>query len=323
MESRQAEMRKIVKNLLAEQKVELIIGYQKGTMPLRTTPSFIKKVDDIEMLVWNACCDFDLTSYLLKPEIQSLKKAIIVKGCDARALVVCLNEGQIDREKLTIIGMPCPGIIDRKKVEALISPKEILEAKVTEDLIIIKGMDFEETLPKKEYLQSSCYACEYNIPRICDILVGDQSIKSLNDEEWDAKLAEFEAKSADERWTYFTDLLSGCIKCYACRNVCPLCYCKECFVDQTQPQWVGKTTDIEDIMFYHIMRAFHVAGRCVGCGACTRACPMGIDLRLLSKKLEKIVKERYGFEAGLDVEKPPAMGSHSMDDPQEFITEPH
>ena len=75
-------------------------------------------------------------------------------------------------------------------------------------------------------------------------------------------------------------------------------------------------------MFYHIIRAFHVAGRCVACGACTRACPMNIDLRLLTRKLQKIVKDRFEFEAGLDIETPPPMGTHTAEDAEEFITEP-
>ncbi|MFX1296205.1 MAG: 4Fe-4S dicluster domain-containing protein [Promethearchaeota archaeon] len=322
MEKLEIIMRDTVKHLLSEEKVELIIGYQKGTLPLRTTPCFITKIEDIQKLVWNSCCDYDLTNYLLKPENKDKRIGIIVKGCDARALVVCMTEGQIDKEKIIIIGMPCPGILDRKKIEAEIAPKEILEAKVTNDQIIIKGKDFERTLLKRDYIQESCKTCHYNNPPICDILVGGQKIELVTDQELDAKLADFELKSPDEKWNYFTELLSDCIRCYACRNACPICYCKDCFVDQTQPQWVGKTTNISDVMFYHIIRAFHVAGRCVACGACTRACPMNIDLRLLSRKLQKIVKERYNFEAGMDVEKLPPMGTYTTEDPEEFITEP-
>jgi formate dehydrogenase subunit beta len=322
MENLETSMRDVVKNLLNEQKVELVIGYQKGTMPLRTTPCFVTKVEDIDKLVWNSCCDLNLVKYLLKDENKGKKVGLIVKGCDARALAVIISESQVEREKVIIIGMPCLGMLDRKKIEAEVAPKEILEAKVTQDQIIIKGKGFERTLSKKEYIQSSCQACVYNNPPLCDILVGNQPLELEAAVDWDAKLAEFEAKPSEERWAYFTELLSGCIKCYACRNACPLCYCKECFVDQTQPQWVGKTTDIADVMFYHIVRALHVAGRCIGCGACTRACPMNIDLRLLSKKLEKIVKERYNFEAGLKTDEPPPMGTHTANDPQEFITEP-
>ncbi len=316
-------MREIVRNLLTEHKIDVAIGYEKGTLPLRTSPCFVTKEGEIQKLVWNSCCDLDLTKYLFKPENQNKKIGIIVKGCDARALTVCIAEKQIERNKTFIIGMPCLGIIDKKKIEAAVAPKEILEVKVVDDQIIVKGKDFERTLSKKDYLQTSCLACRYNNPPIYDALVGGKPLELPSEIDWDKKIAEFEVKSPEERWAYFSELLKDCIKCYACRNACPLCYCKECFVDQTQPQWVGKTTDISDIMFYHIVRAFHVAGRCTGCGACTRACPMNIDLRLLSKKLEKIIKDRYNLEAGLNPEEPPAMGAHKAEDPQEFITEGH
>ena len=321
-ESLETSMREEVKKLFDEEKLDLVIGYQKGTLPLRTAPCFVTKKEDVDKLVWNSCCDANLTKYLLKPEHKGKRIGIVVKGCDARALAVCINEGQIEREKTIIIGMPCLGIIDRKKIEAKVLPKEILEAKVTNNEIIFKGLDFEGALVKQDFLQTSCQACHINNPPVCDVLVGGQPIELTPSEDWDEMLKVFEARTAEEKWEYFTDLLKSCIRCYACRNACPLCYCKECFVDQIQPQWVGKTTHLSDVMFYHIIRAFHVAGRCVGCGACTRACPMGIDLRFLSKKLEKIAKERYEYEAGLDTETPPPMGTYTMEDPEEFITEP-
>ncbi len=134
-----------------------------------------------------------------------------------------------------------------------------------------------------------------------------------------AEVINFESKSAKERWEHFREELSKCIRCYACRNVCPLCYCKMCCVDQTMPVWFGKTNDLSDTMIYHIVRAFHVAGRCVDCGACSRACPMGINLRELVKKTEKIMKERYGYEAGVSLEAVPPLGEFKMEDPQEFI----
>ncbi|MHA1278003.1 MAG: 4Fe-4S dicluster domain-containing protein [Candidatus Helarchaeota archaeon] len=322
MDKLETIMRDTVKHLLEEQKVDVVIGYKKGTVPLRTTPHFITKAADAQNLVWNACCDYNLTQYLLMPEYADKNVGIIVKGCDARALVVCMNEGQIAREKTTIIGMPCPGILDRKKIEAAVAPHEILEVKVMEDQILLKGKDFEKTLPRKEFIQASCKVCRYNNPPVCDILVGGKTIDLVQDDILSAELAELEKKSPDERWAYFTDHLKDCIRCYACRQACPLCYCKDCFVDQTQPQWVGKANDISNIMFYHMIRALHMAGRCVECGACSRACPMSIDLRLITRKLQKIVKERYNFEAGLDLETPPPMGTHTMEDPEEFITEP-
>jgi ferredoxin len=150
------------------------------------------------------------------------------------------------------------------------------------------------------------------------VLVGEKVPETAGKDEF-SEVTDLESKSAEERWKHFKEELSKCIRCYACRNVCPLCYCKMCFVDQTMPAWFGKTNDLADTMIYHIVRAFHMAGRCVDCGACSRACPMNINLRELAKKIEKIMKERYGYEAGVSLEKMPPLGEFEMEDPQEFI----
>jgi Na+-translocating ferredoxin:NAD+ oxidoreductase RnfC subunit len=132
-------------------------------------------------------------------------------------------------------------------------------------------------------------------------------------------LEEFETWSADQRWEYFAQEFSRCIRCYACREACPVCYCTECFVDQSQPNWFGKSDQLSDIMAFHLVRIYHVAGRCLDCGACERACSMHIDLRTLGRKLEKDVRELFSFEPGMDVEGAPLLGSFRPDDPQEFI----
>ena len=130
---------------------------------------------------------------------------------------------------------------------------------------------------------------------------------------------EFESWSADERWAYFTREFERCIRCYACREACPVCYCTECFVDQSQPDWFGKSDDLSDVMAFHLVRIYHVAGRCLDCGACDRACSMHIDLRTLGRKLEKDVRELFEYEPGMDVESAPLLGTFRPDDPQAFI----
>ncbi|MFX1401570.1 MAG: 4Fe-4S ferredoxin, partial [Promethearchaeota archaeon] len=102
---------------------------------------------------------------------------------------------------------------------------------------------------------------------------------------------------------------------------CPMCYCNLCFVDQNKPVWFGKTTDLPDIIVFHLIRALHLAGRCVACGACTSVCPMGIDLNLITRKLEKIAKERFDFTSGIDFEQLPPMMSFKMEDEQEYMLE--
>ncbi len=307
-------LREAARKLLEEKKVDVIIGYERGTLPLRTTPCFISDAKDVDRLVWDVTCENNLAKYL--PDRKG-KVGIIAKGCDARAIVACIVEKQIDRGNLFIVGIPCSGILDGKKVEAALSGGEVLEARIDDERIILKGEGFEKSLLLKDSLDDSCLSCKHRSPPLYDTLAGlkvpEETSNPVSFAAPDA------AKLSDERWEHFTRELSKCIRCYACRSVCPLCYCKECFVDQNMPTWLGKTDNTSDTMFYHIVRVFHVAGRCVECGACSRACPMGINLRELTQKMAGLVKELYSFEAGASVEAAPPLATFRQDDPQEFI----
>jgi ferredoxin len=308
-------IRDVAEKLLSEKKVDLIIGYEQGTLPLRTTPCFLNKVEDVRKLVWNAGCDATLSKYLIN---RKEKVGVVAKGCDARLMVVCISERQIPRENVVIIGVPCLGVIDNKKLEAKLDGREALEANVEDEQIRVEGEGFKLTLPKKDFLCDSCLTCRNKNPPIYDVFVGEKVPETQEMDEF-AEVSSLESKSAEERWAHFKQELSKWIRCYACRNVCPLCYCKMCFVDQTMPTWFSKTNDLSDTMIYHIVRAFHVAGRCVDCGACSRVCPMGINLRELVKKTEKIMKERYNYKAGLSLEAIPPLGEFKMEDSQDFI----
>ena len=315
MDNMENSIQEIAKRLLSDEEVDLIIGYERGTTPLRASPFFINEEGDIHKLIWDPTCNINLSKYLLDREERI---GIVAKGCDARSIIVCITEGQIEREKVVIIGVPCLGVIDRRKVEAELDDREILEATVTDEQIGVKGEVYEQVLPTRSFLCDSCQSCRHRNPPIYDVLVGEKVPEAAEADEF-AEVEELESKSSEERWAHFVEELGSCIRCYACRNVCPLCYCKECFVDETMPSWFGKTNDLSDTMIFHIVRAFHLTGRCVDCGACSRACPMEINLRALTKKAEKIVKERFNFEAGASLEEVPVLGTFKQDDSQEFI----
>ena len=315
MDSLENSVRDLAKKLLSEKRVDLVIGYEQGKIPLRTSPCFVDKTENVDRLVWNVSCEANLSKYLIG---RKEKVGVIAKACDARSIAVCIIEKQIAKERTLIIGVPCSGVIDRKKVAAKLGNKEALEAVVEGEMINLRGKGFELKLPILDFICDSCSTCKHRNPPVYDILVGEKTHELTEVEEF-SSVTHLESRSSKERWEHFEKELGKCIRCYACRNVCPLCYCKVCFVDQTLPTWFGKTNELSDTMIYHLVRTFHMAGRCVDCGACSRACPMNIDLRELMKKIEKIMKDRFDYEAGIDLEKNPPLGEFKMDDSQEFI----
>ena len=286
----QDELRQIAKKLLAGKKVDVVIGH--GPTETGTVGAvFYTDPADCDQLLWNERCTANLVVYLKRKEIQKLgKAAIVVKGCDSKALAVLEVEKQLDRARLYVIGVVCEGVWDSSN------------SKTHNDA-------------------AKCDTCTVHEPLHCDLVLGhlaeNKPPKSL-DERY-GQLERILAMNTEERLAYWKKEFARCFKCYACRQVCPMCYCDVCVADKNRPVRFDTSATEKGNFAWHIVRAFHLAGRCVGCSNCSSACPAGIDLDLLNLTLAKAAEAQFGFQAGLDREALPLIGTFSPNDQEEFI----
>ena len=319
MEAVAQKIKEAAARLLSEGKVDCVIGYAQGTVPMRDNPYFAYTPEEAQNLTWSPFCCNNLANFLIRrPKGETGKVAIVAQGCVSRSIVGLIKENQIAREDVYILGVPSPGMVDRRKVQARFPLKTITEVTVDGEDLVVKGKDFEERIPQKEVRRDNCYTCVQRNPVIVDEMMAEEGPADWGG-DIDKMAAPWEKLEPAERWEAFSREIKDCIRCYACRDACPLCYCHVCFVDESMPQWCGKTQDEADVATFHILRAFHCAGRCTDCGACESACPMDIKVRRLTSKIEKDIRELYGYTPGLDMDEPPPMSVYRPNDPQDFI----
>ncbi|MCP4681538.1 MAG: 4Fe-4S ferredoxin [Desulfobacterales bacterium] len=309
------KIRETARKLLEQGKVDVFIGYKKGSVSMTNEPVLINSPDKVELLYWDSNCGLNLCNYLTK---RTDKIGIVANGCNSRNIITHITENQIKRGQLYIVGIPCKGMLDHRAILRKVKQQEILEINENGAKFTVKGNGFEDTFDKKDFLQGNCVACAHRNPVEYDEMIAEaveeqEGINAYEDVE------RIEKMKPEEKSRFFTRMISRCLRCYACRNACPLCYCPTCFVDESNPQWVGKSIDPTDKMTFHFLRAYHCAGRCTDCGACERACPVGIPMRQFTKKLNKDARDLFSWEAGLDPDRRPPLDVYKPDDYNEFI----
>jgi ferredoxin len=140
-----------------------------------------------------------------------------------------------------------------------------------------------------------------------------------NPEKEKKLLAELNKMSSEEKFAWWEKELSRCIKCYACRQACPMCYCTRCAVEVNQPQWIPVQSNTEGNIEWHILRAMHLAGRCISCGECGRACPVGIPCHLLTMHLVDETHKYFNVYAGTSDKMKSVLSVYEPGDKENFI----
>jgi formate dehydrogenase subunit beta len=275
------KIRAKARELLESGQVSCFIGYEEGTRG-RVRPAFVYEPEDADRLIWDERCTYNLAVYLHQFQRpprrgeEPPRVGILLKPCDTRSLNVLLQEEQIERERVYVVGLTCQGV----KVNG--QPEE------------------------------RCLRCSERVPLVYDLVLG--SVPKVVGREDYADVARLEGLPPAERLAFWMKEFDRCIRCYACRQACPACYCFECVAEQLDPQWMGIAIDLSQKQFFHVMRAYHLAGRCSGCNACEEACPMGIPLSLLNRKIAKEVEAMFGYRAGQDAVTVPPLATFKKEE---------
>ena len=304
------KLKEIIKQVLPD--VEAVICWQEGFDKLNVTPIFITSPEQADKVVWNPLCAQNLASYLPS---QKKKVAVAVKGCDSRTIVQYMQEGLIDRNNVVIIGIPCKGIISKKKVQKAIGNEPVEDVSFTEGSVKVKTPSGEKTFAIADVCPSKCTSCQYPTPIVYDQLTADPIQSDKPAESVYADVAELEGKTLEERKAYFLSQFDKCIRCYACRNACPMCVCQDsCIAETRDPHWITQKLSLDEKLMFHMIHALHLAGRCVECGECERVCPMEIPVAKLKKKINKEMKELFDYIPGVNPEDKPPMYIFNVDE---------
>ena len=303
-------------SLLADGTVTSVLAWKKGEFDYDITPALFTSEEEMKAeLVWNDFCGANLSKYLVaKTKKAEGKILVFLKPCDTYSFNQLLTEHRFDREKVYAVGIPCEGMVDIDKVKA-ISGDGISAIDCGEKIAVTTiYSDSAVEIDSKDVLLERCENCKSKKHVAYDELMGEEG-EVLDSHRFD-EVERLEAMTPDERFAFWQEELSKCIRCNACRNACPACTCEVCVFNNPASGVESKApvNDFEEKMF-HIIRAFHVAGRCTDCGECSRVCPQNIPLHLLNRKFIKDMNECYGeYQAGAEVGSRAPLVDYTLDD---------
>ncbi|MEI7660592.1 MAG: hypothetical protein WCK34_00260 [Bacteroidota bacterium] len=278
------QIQEIAAKLFADGKIDVFVGYRMNGFDDNQVPVLVTDPNDVSKLVFTDKSVFNLVNYLKTDHTRRKRVGLVVKGCDSRSLNLMLTESQVKRENLYVVGIACEGVVDDAGGK-----------------------------------MQNCIDCMVPDAVVFDELLGTPGSRSES-YKMNADVAALAAMPLTGRASYFEEVFENCIRCNACRHSCPLCYCAKCCIDQeTATLYNGANTT--SAAFHALMTwSLHLAGRCVDCRNCEKACPSHLPLHLLHKQNESVIYENFQEHlAGVVPEERGAFYKYSLKDPDDFI----
>lgn len=277
-------VRNRARELFEAGEVSAFAAWEAGRFEGVRSPMVARKGEDVERLVCDDYCAPLIAKYALE-HVSEGKVGLVARGCEARAVNRFIADRQLKRDQVYVLGLPCSGMKDPETGEEL----------------------------------KRCAECQKRNPVVFDEMLADE-VEEPRPYRF-AEVDRIEAMGREERRAYFDNVYSACIRCYACRNACPVCTCRECFVEQERVGWQGKEHSLDEARFYGLTRAFHVGDRCIECGECERVCPMHLPLMSLVHKQVRDIDRLFGpYEGGgLSDSGPDPLRTYKTDDIEEFM----
>lgn len=307
--------------LFSDGTVTRVLGYKCGDFFYDVTPAFFESADELSDLEYGSFCGANLSKYLINAckDQKEGKILVLLKPCDTYSFNQLLTEHRIDRDKIYVIGVGCKGMLDIEKLKAM-GFKGITKVLDNGDELDIRTIYGDKKCKRADALLEKCVCCKGKDFKAFDEVIDVEEPGEKGADRFEA-VTMLENMTSEERFAFWNNELSKCIRCNACRNVCPACSCMKCVFDNPVSGAAGKvnSNSFEEKMF-HIIRAFHVAGRCTDCGECSRVCPQGIPLHLLNRKFIKDIDELYGdYQAGEEVGSRAPLVNFTFDDAEPSV----
>lgn len=312
------ELIKRMTELLESGEVQRVVGWKKGDLGYNPEPAYFESAEALKDFVYDGFCGANLSKYMIKACELEGKTLVLLKPCDTYSFNQLIKEHRISKDKIYVIGVGCKGKLDIEKIKAMgikgitaISGVEITDECDTINIETVYG---NKTVAYKDAMLERCHVCKGKEHKVSDEIFFESA--DTDDGDRFAGVDYIESLSPEEKFEFFKKELSKCIRCNACRNVCPACSCRKCVFDSTKFDADRKANvdPFEESMF-HIIRAFHVAGRCTDCGECSRVCPQGIPLHLFNRKFIRDINEFYGeYQAGAEVDERSPLTNFTFDD---------